>query len=357
VVSIGKTLASIPPASRGERKVRETVRSEAKTIATAYFAEMAPHLDGFDSDMLLPLIDRNVLAPDDLRRIAEAYASAWLEAFGAAAPHTEHPFCALFKLGLLGYVGRDAERGEDVQIFRLPGELALDNVRVLPPARTYLVHPVLDDLVAERNPSYFENLNDRNIIGRGRRWLRESVIRYVLQGDVKGHSATMRDSLRTKAFAAVFDAIVAEFGGRLEYTERSQGDSLLLIDANPIKLLQVARNIQRELGRSEFGAQLRFAGDAGFVEIASGPQRKEPYGMALQNSARLEPHVEPAQIYVTDQFVRHVEEERGKQVPFDFVALRPDDLKNLSWKGGQFDIAKSGGEDAILTAIYRVDFR
>ena len=357
VVSIGKTLAGIPPANRGERKVRETVRSEAKTIATAYFAEMAPHLDGFDSDMLLPLIDRNVLSPDDLRRIAEAYASAWLEAFGVAAPHTEHPFCALFKLGLLGYVGRDAERGEDLQIFRLPGELALDNVRVLPPARTYLVHPALDDLIAERNPRYFENLNDRNIIGRGRRWLRESVIRYVLQGDVRGHSATMRDGLRTKAFAAVFDAIVAEFGARLEYTERSQGDSLLLIDANPIKLLQVARNIQRELGRSEFGAQLRFAGDAGFVEIADGPRHKEPYGMALQNSARLEPHVEPARIYVTDQFVRHVEEDRGKHLPFDFVALGPDNLKNLLWKDGQFDIAKSSGEDPILTAIHRVDFR
>jgi hypothetical protein len=79
--------------------------------------------------------------------------------------------------------------------------------------------------------------------------------------------------------------------------------------------------------------------------------------MALQNSARLEPHVEPAQIYVTDQFIRHVEEDRGKLLPFDFVALGPDKLKNLIWKDGQFDIAKSGGEDPILTAIHRVDFR
>ena len=326
------------PASRlpiaANARVREAVRSEAKTIATAYFAEMAPHLDGFDSDMLLRLIDRNVLSPDDLKRISEAYAVTWLEAFSEVAPHTEHPFCALYKLGLLGYVGRDAETGEDVQIFRLPGEHPLDNVRVLPPARTYLVHPALDDLVAERNPKYFENLNDRNVIGRGRRWLRERVIRYVLKGDVKGHSVNMRDGLRTKAFAAVFDSIVAEFGARLDHAERSQGDSLLLIDANPIKLLQAARNIQRDLGRSEFGAQLRIAGDAGFVEIAVGPRQKEPYGMALQNAARLEPHVESGQIYVTEEFVRHVEEDRGKQLPFDFVRLGPDDLKNLTWIDG-----------------------
>ena len=253
---------------------------------------MAPHLDGFDSDMLLRLIDKNVLSPEDLKRISEAYADTWLEAFSEVALHTEHPFCALYKLGLLGYVGRDAETGEDVQIFRLPGEHPLDNVRVLPPARTYLVHPALDDLVAERNPKYFENLNDRNVIGRGRRWLRERVIRYVLQGDVKGHSVNMRDGLRTKAFATVFDVIVAEFGSRLDLAERSQGDSLLLIDANPVKLLQAARNIQRDLARSEFGAQLRIAGDAGFVEIAAEARQKEPYGMALQNSARLEPHVE-----------------------------------------------------------------
>jgi len=302
-------------------------------------------------------IDRNVLSPDDLKRISEAYAVTWLDAVGEVAPHTDHPFCALYKLGLLGYVGRDAETGEDVQIFRLPGEHPLDNVRVLPPARTYLIHPALDDLIAERNPKYFENLNDRNVIGRGRRWLRERVIRYVLKGDVRGHSANMRDGLRTKAFAMIFDSIVSEFGARLDHAERSQGDSLLLIDANPIKLLQAARNMQRDLGRSEFGAQLRIAGDAGFVEIAVGPRQKEPYGLAIKNAARLEPHVESGQIYVTEEFVRHVEEERGKQLPFDFVRLEPDDLKNLTWIDGLFDIAKAGGEEAILTAIHRVDFR
>ena len=183
------------------------------------------------------------------------------------------------------------------------------------------------------------------------------MIRYVLKGDVKGHSVNMRDGLRTKAFATVFDAIVAEFGSRLDLAERSQGDSLLLIDANPVKLLQAARNIQRDLARSEFGAQLRIAGDAGFVEIAAGARQKEPYGMALQNSARLEPHVESGQIYVTEDFVRHFEDDRGKHLPFDFARLGPEDLKNLPWMDGLFDIAKAGREDAILTAVYRVEFR
>jgi hypothetical protein len=357
VVSIGKAIASIPPVNRTEREIREVVCSEAKTIATAYFAEMAPHLEGFHYDTLLRLIDKNVLSPDDLKTITETYANAYLEAFGEIAVHTEHPFCALFKLGLLGYVGRDAETGDDTQIFRLPGEHPLDNVPVLPPARTYLIHPALDDLIAERNPKYFESLNDRNVIGRGRRWLRERVIRYVLKGDVKGHSANMRDGVRNKAFSSVFDSIVSEFGSRLDHAERSQGDSLLLVDANPIKLLQAARNIQRDLGRSEFGSQLRFAGDAGVVEIAVGTKQKELYGMAVQNAARLEPHVASGQIYVTEEFMRHVGGDRGKHLPFCFVRLGPDDLKNLTWNDGLFDIAKAGGEDPILTAIHRVDFR
>jgi hypothetical protein len=137
IVSIRKAIASIPPANRSEREIREAVCSEAKTIAKAYFAEMAPHLEGFHYDTLLRLINKNVLSPDDLKTITEAYANNYPEAFEEIAIHTEHPFCALFKLGLLGYVGRDAETGDDTQIFQLPGEHPLDNVRV--PCRRLLI--------------------------------------------------------------------------------------------------------------------------------------------------------------------------------------------------------------------------
>ena len=58
--------------------------------------------------------------------------------------------------------------------------------------------------------------------------------------------------------------------------------------------------------------------------------------MALQNSARLEPHVNSGQIYVTEDFVRHFEEDRGKHLPFDFARLGPEDLKNLPLDGWSF---------------------
>ena len=99
------------------------------------------------------------------------------------------------------------------------------------------------------------------------------------------------------------------------------------------------------------------AGDAGFVEIAVGARQSEPYGVAIQNAARLEPHVATGEVYVTEQFTRHVEEDRGQRLPFNFVRLGPEDLNNLVWMDGLFDIAKGGGEDPILTAVHRVDFR
>jgi class 3 adenylate cyclase len=355
VAAIGKALSSLPPASRTERRVREVVRLEAKLIAKTYLGEMSPHLEGFDHDLLLPLIDKNVLSADDLKVISSSYAQAYQKAHGTVAAHTDHPFCALFKLGLLGYVGRDPEINDDVQIFRLPGEDPLDNIRVLPVARTYLVHPSLDDLIAERNPRYFESLNDRNVIGRGRRWFRKRVISYVLKGDVKGYSAIMRDGVRNKAFNEVFDAIVSEFGTALDYAQKSQGDSLLLIDANPVKVLTAAQNIQRDLRRSEFRSEIRFAGDAGFVDIAGDTHEKQLYGMAIQNAARLEPHVAPGHIYVTEEFRRRLEEGFGKQLPFGLVTVGPEDLKELETKEGLFNIAKRGGEAEILTAIYRIE--
>ena len=71
--------------------------------------------------------------------------------------------------------GREGLTGTAPASLYAPG-LEREQVTIAPdfaPALIYLVHPALDDLVAERNPRYFENLNDRNVIGRGRRWLRE----------------------------------------------------------------------------------------------------------------------------------------------------------------------------------------
>lgn len=353
VVAIGRALADVPPAARTERRIRETVRTESKSISRAYLGEMSPHLDGFDPDVLLPLIPQSVLSATDLELISADYKERYQARHSAEQAHTSHPFCAMFKLGLLGYVGRDAEQGEDVQIFSLPGEHALEDVCVLPTAQIYLIHPALDDLIASKNPQYFERLNDWNVIGRGRRWLRERIISYVLKGDVKGYSAIMRDGARNRAFNRVFNSILEEFGATLDYAKKSEGDSILLIDTNPTKLLYSAINIQRDLKRSEFKCDLRLGGDAGFVDIEAAAGETQLFGMAIQNAARLEPHVDLGAIFVTDEFRKRSVEESNKKFGFSFDELGPEDINKIEWKEGQFNIAKPT-EDQILTSIWRI---
>jgi class 3 adenylate cyclase len=355
VAAIGRALTDVPPSARSERRIRESVRGEAKSISKAYLGEMSPHLEGFDADILLPLIPKSVLSPADLNDISNRYQDAYRAQYGIAHIHTDHPFCAMFKLGLLGYVGRDAEIGEDVQVFTLPGEHALDNVCVLPSAQIYLIHPALDDLVGARNPRYFEHLDDRNIIGRERRWLRERVISYVLKGDIKGYTAIMRDAPKNRAFNEMFDSTIAEFGGVLDYAKKSEGDSLLLVDTNPAKLLQAAQNISRDVHRSEFQCEMRFGGDAGFVDIERSSDPVGLFGMAIQSAARLEPHVEPGAVFVTDEFKFRVGEDTDRKFAFTFEALGPESISKLDWNDGQFNIAKSS-EDPIYSAIWRVAF-
>ena len=62
---------------------------------------------------------------------------------------------------------------------------------------------------------------------------------------------------------------------------------------------------RQRLLRSAYGADIRFGGDAGFVEIAGeGAAARRAPGLALLVAARLEPHAPPGGILVTErQFV------------------------------------------------------
>ena len=68
-------------------------------------------------------------------------------------------FCALYRVGLLGYLHHDWVRGEWVQRFLRPGEGTLEPDGVLPPATHYLVHPVLSDVIGRLNPVYLQRID------------------------------------------------------------------------------------------------------------------------------------------------------------------------------------------------------
>ena len=81
-----------------------------------------------------------------------------------------HVFCALYRVGLLGYLHHDWVRGEWVQRFLRPGEGPLEPDGVLPRASHYFVHPVLSDVVGRLNPVYLQHVDRINIVGYGRPW-------------------------------------------------------------------------------------------------------------------------------------------------------------------------------------------
>jgi hypothetical protein len=86
------------------------------------------------------------------------------------ALEAQHVFCALYQVGLLGYVHHDWVRGEWVQRFLRPGEGTLQPDGVLPAAEHYVVHPVLSEVIGRFNPLYLQRIDRVNIVGHGLPW-------------------------------------------------------------------------------------------------------------------------------------------------------------------------------------------
>ena len=87
---------------------------------------------------LFGLIPSNVLDRSALKRIAETYV-ARLTKKGLEASNA-HPFCALYRLGLLGVVRRNREQ-KDIQIFRRPHDIEHDGSKAPLPAERHYFNP------------------------------------------------------------------------------------------------------------------------------------------------------------------------------------------------------------------------
>jgi len=127
---IGGKIAQIPAGSRTQEQLRAAVDQAAGEIVWHYLAEMRGLTDVPDRS-LFGLIPSNVLDRSTLKRIAETYLVR-LQAKELDAPNA-HPFCALYRLGLLGVVRRNREQ-KDIQIFRRPHDIEHDRSKVSLPA-------------------------------------------------------------------------------------------------------------------------------------------------------------------------------------------------------------------------------
>ena len=139
----------------------------ATEIAQEYLVEIAPYVAGLDLTQFLRRLPGHILTRDEVETLFEAHTATT----GAVEP--QHVFCALYRVGLLGYPLPDRVRGETVQRFLRPGEGTLEPDGVLPRATHYLVHPVLSDVIGQVNPAYLGGSTGRTSSamagpGRGR---------------------------------------------------------------------------------------------------------------------------------------------------------------------------------------------
>ena len=355
VVFIGRDLAAIDPSRRTRESVRQQITRSAAAIAQGFITEMSPHLSQFDREILFRLIRRNVIPRTELEALSEQYDRLFSAKQGGSAPIACHVFSSMFKVGLLGYVGMHPETAELVQYFRHPGEVPLDRDDVLPDAEQFLIHPSLDLLIGSYNPDYFRNLDKLNVIGADRPWRAARQILFVLKGDVQGAGAILQDPVAGTSFPAFFAEAVAEAGRDVVIAQATNGDSALLVDPNPRQLVIAALALRQRLRRSAYGCDMRFGGDAGFVEVAGeGQNAQARTGLALLVAARLEPHAPPGTILVTAQFVEAWRDLLGAG-GLRARAIEPHEVPLLRESDGRFDLAKPGGEAPMLRRLRLLD--
>ena len=105
-MSIGERLSALRPEERrSELRFKEVVHQTAAEIAQEYLAEIAPFMGELEIERLFRILPGNVLTREEVERL-------FLDHSIATGGEEKHIFCALYRVGLLGYVHHDRIRGE-----------------------------------------------------------------------------------------------------------------------------------------------------------------------------------------------------------------------------------------------------
>jgi hypothetical protein len=353
LMTVGEHLAALRPEERGqEHRLKEVVNQAAAEIAYEYLAEIAPYLGDLDLDRFLRRLPGHVLTRDEVEALFQEH--NW-ESGGF---EERHVFCALYRVGLLGYVHHDWVRGEWVQRFLRPGEGTLSPDGVLPRATDYLVHPALSDVIGRMNPPYLDRIERVTIVGYGRPWREapraasEPTIRTlcVLKGDIHGFGVLMRAGTDGPVRKALEEAVKRYTHGAV-CAEAGAGDAVLIAHEDPAALAQTARHLIDEVYRAPGQPRLRVALHYGQVHVRHRVSDGLPMiggGEAILFASRVEPHVDPGQIWATEEF---------REQLFQSPSLWRTTPMPGPGDGDRFNIKKEGGiEPDLWVRLYRLEF-
>ena len=155
--------------------------------------------------------------------------------------------------------------------------------------------------------------------------------------------------------SAFFADAVAEAGRDLAVARATDGDSALLIDPDPRQAVKGGLEPAAEAAALGLCLDIRFGGDAGFVELMGGDEGAQARaGLALLVAARLEPHAPAGTILVTGQF----DEAWRNLLGAGRLRARPVEpgrVPLLRESDGRFGLAKPGGEAPMLRRLVLLD--
>ncbi len=352
LMTIGQRLSMLPASERcDEEHLKVAVNDAAAEIAHEYLQEIAPYLGEIDLQRMFHALPGRILTRNEVEGM-------FLDHNLDAPSGTEqHVFCALYKAGLLGWIHNDRVRGHKIQRFLRPGEGTLEPDGVLPMASHYVVHPVLSDVIARVNPRYLDSHDRTNIVGYDRPWRdvgdgggdTELEELCVLTGDIEEFGRMIR--LGTDGpVRETLQRVVRTVAEQALYHEVRGGDSVVVVHQDPAALARMARRIIDDVYEAPGQPRLRLALHHGPVRIRRRGDKPALIegGEALLWAARVEPRVEPGQIWATEQFCqvlgRHPSLCRA-------TPIQPPD-------GGElFNVRKDGSREADMwVRLYRIEF-
>src|SRR6516162_1316375 len=374
---IGGEIVKIDPRQRSAEAIQAAVNAATRTVVDSIFGEMRPFFAVPNRELLFKRIEANVLTLDQLGEVSAAYVAD----LGSGASHdpedeTGHPFSVLHKLGLLGIVRLEfGNQGRWQQCFLQPTEIEINNDE-LPVSEYYLIHPALDQSIYEKSAGKFTRGYDtRNIIGNQLEWEEPISYSFVLKGDMVGYSHIMNSELYEIVTRKLYEW-AREICTDLMFVDVSGGDSILMIDGSPERILRCAKALVRRAGDfRERPMKMRFGGAAGPIAFermrrmhnGSWDTITVPMGLALRTTALLEPLAAPGSALVEERFHQFANGrdanandalQHSKKLSGDFMApLSQSDIPEIDYDRDdqRFILRKNLLDPPYHTRLWKID--
>lgn len=351
LMRIGEAISNIDPPRRVE-SLRSAVFSGATSSVKKHLEDMKSFIAVPYND-IFKIINKNVLSIEDLKSIAEIYNDLMAK---NNYQTNGHPFCSLYRLGLLGHLDINYESRE-TQKFQHPESILIDRgIDILPKAKYYLIHPALDELIStSHGPDYKMNFERVNVVGDGLPWENHHSPIFVCTADIVKYTDVMYSAEYNKIYPKIFDEWVREAFDGIKYCAVGEGDSLLAVDGSPLRLISAARRLAKRM--SDFlpmRRSIRFGASAGPIEFRfrEGSSAAVPEGIALRSAARIEQKAKPGTFLADDDFVAGAVQ-FGMLIN-EWTSLQSKDMPGMKIKNGKFVIQKNRQDTAILTNLWEV---